>query len=103
MRINHDKLNKGPLVPVDAAIQSSTPHSLTSEEVNNMIYKAECILFPGTRIYICCITMKNGFHVVGYSSDVNQENYESPRDMAIYKAREKIWDLLSYQIMSRTE
>ena len=103
MRIDHGKMHKSPLKPVDGAIASLTKPQVTDGELNELIYKAECIVFPGTMVHVCCLTLTNGTHVFGFGSDIEQPNAKNDKDLAISNARNKLWELYAQQIHDRKE
>jgi len=70
-----------PISPVDRAIQ-----------------KVECLVFPGTTTTVCCLTMKNGFHIIGMSDCVNPAEFDQEIGMkwAIQDARDKAEGYVAY-------
>lgn len=55
-------------------------------------------VFPGTRLTVCCLTLLNGFNVVGESACASSENFdpEVGRRIARENAKQKIWALEGY-------
>ena len=76
---------------LDEATRPITPLDLA-------ILKAECLVFPGTTTTVCCLTMKNGFHIIGMSDCVNPEEFDKEVGMkwAIQDARNKAEGYVAY-------
>ena len=53
---------------------------------------------PGTLLTVCCLTLQNGFNVVGESASVSVNNFDAEigRKVSRAKARDKIWALEGY-------
>lgn len=71
---------------IDAAIVGETYH-----------------VFPGTTMTVCCLTLRNGFHVSGESVGASPANFDEAigRKIARSHAREKIWALEGYLLRDR--
>ena len=56
--------------------------------------------FPGTAVTVCCVPMKNGYHVVGEGAAVSLENFDAElgRKIALAKAKDRMWPLLGYAL-----
>ena len=59
--------------------------------------------FPGTTVTVCCLTLTNGYAVVGESACVDPDNFDEAigRDVAYSEARNKVWPLLGYALRER--
>ena len=59
-------------------------------------------VFPGTTLTVVCLTLLNGFTVVGESACASPENFnaEIGRKLAREHARNKIWQLEGYRLRS---
>ena len=57
---------------------------------------------PSMKI-VCCLTLRNGFAVLGEAGVVSPENFneEIGKDVARKNAREKIWQLEGYLLKER--
>jgi len=102
MRIKHDPIQSA-VQSMDNAIRnlSGLPaNKVTEEMVDKEIEKAECLVFPETTVTICCITLKNGWHVIGSSDCVDPEEYNETagQSYAIQDARDKIWQFLGFRL-----
>jgi hypothetical protein len=71
---------------------------LSPDKIDAVIVSEDYYVFPGTTVTVCCLKLRNGFHVVGESAAVSPENFnaELGRLKARDKARSKIWDLEGY-------
>jgi Phage protein (N4 Gp49/phage Sf6 gene 66) family len=86
--IQDKKLNAPRLTPslIDEAIKSEDYH-----------------VFPGSQLTVCCLTLQNGFTVVGESACASPENFnaELGRKIARDNARNKIWALEGYLLKQK--
>lgn len=66
--------------------------------VDSVIKSEAYYVFPGTLLTVCCLTLQNGFSVVGESASVNAKNFDAEigRTVARAKARDKVWMLEGY-------
>lgn len=73
---------------------------LTPEHIDKQITVTQFHRFEGTNVTCCCITLANGFNVLGHSACVSAENFNEAigRDIAFKNAREKIWELEGYAL-----
>jgi len=71
---------------------------VTDLHVDSQILTSQYHVFPGTTLTVCCLTLRNGFHVVGESACASPENFDAQigRDLAYGDARRKIWALEGY-------
>jgi len=76
---------------------------LTPELIDAAIIKESYLIFPETTVTVCCLTLVNGFNVVGYSSCASIENFnkEIGEKVARTNARDKIWDLEGYLLKQK--
>lgn len=58
---------------------------------------------PGTTMTVCCLTLVNGFSVIGSSAAASPENFDAElgRKIAHAEARDKIWELEGYLLRQR--
>ena len=75
---------------------------LTPDKIDSVIVKQEYYTFPGNKQTVCCLTLANGFTVVGESACVSPENYdrEIGNKIAFDNARGKIWELEGYLLQA---
>ena len=59
--------------------------------------------FPGTAQTVCCLTLENGFTVVGESAAASLANFDAEigREIAFKNAVEKVWMLEGYLLKQR--
>ena len=76
---------------------------LTPADIDQAIVSEDYHRFPHTVVTVCCLTLHNGFNVVGESAPVSAENFDEEvgRKVAREKAREKIWSLQGYLLKQR--
>lgn len=77
----------------------TAPH-ITPDHVDAQIVEEQYYQFPGTVLVVCCLTLKNGFHVTGEAAPASPANFDMAlaRQISRSKAREKIWPLEGYQL-----
>ena len=78
-----------------------TKPRVTPQDVDAAIKHEEYIV-RGV-LTICILTLQNGHHCIGESACVSPENFNADlgRDLAKTKAKNKIWELLGYQLRER--
>lgn len=73
---------------------------VTEQAVENNIAKCDFHVFPGTTVTVCCLTLRNGFNVVGSSACVHPANFD--RELGERIARDKavnhVWELLGFKL-----
>ncbi len=76
---------------------------LTPELINGLIHKTQFHVFEGSCLTVCCLTLLNGFNVVGESSCASPSNFnkEIGETIAFRNARDKIWQLEGYLLKQR--
>jgi hypothetical protein len=76
---------------------------LALEFIESIIRKEDYYVFPETCMTVCCLTLQNGFNIVGESSCVSPENFnaEIGRKIARNKARDKIRALEAYLLIDK--
>ena len=77
-----------------------TAPRITPEHIDEQVVRTAYHLFPGTTVTVCCITLRNGFNVVGKSACVSPKNFNSEigRKVAFDNARNQIWELEGYSL-----
>ena len=86
-----------PLLADESSIDIS-PTPLTKEEVEAYIVKEQYHQFPGTLHTVCCLTLKNGYTVVGENVCAHEEYFdqEYAKVDSKEKALEKVWGLVGF-------
>lgn len=76
---------------------------LSPDDINAVIVHEQYHVFPGTTVPVCCLTLRNGFNVIGQSAAASRENFDQEigRSIAYGDAREKIWQLEGYLLKQR--
>jgi hypothetical protein len=90
---------------VEAEIQSKglTAPRVTPQMIDETIVGEQYHVFPGTTVTVCCLTLRNGFTVIGESACASPENFnpELGRKIARDNARGKIWALEGYALRNK--
>lgn len=76
------------------------PVAVSSNMIDVAIDSVDYYRFPGTTVTACCITLKNGFYVVGSSMSVVPSRWtaEVGQRMALEKAKIKVIDYQAYYL-----
>jgi len=76
---------------------------LTPALIDGVIVGEDYHVFPGTTLTVCCLTLENGFNVVGESAAASPENFDEEVGRVISRrnARDKIWSLEGYLLKTR--
>ena len=53
-----------------------TAPRVTPTDISNLIKNVEYHLFPGSCLTVCCITLQNGFTVIGTSACASPDNFD---------------------------
>lgn len=79
-------------------VKNLTAARLTPENIDATIVAEDYHVFRGTRMTVCCLTLLNGFSVIGESSCLSDANFDADmgRRIARKNARDKIWMLEGY-------
>lgn len=75
-----------------------TAARVTPDRIKEVIVREEYHRFPDTTVTVCCLTLLNGFNVVGESACASPENFDEElgRKIARQDAEQKIWALEGY-------
>ncbi len=76
---------------------------LTPEMIADVIVSEQYHVFENTSLTVCCLTLKNGFAVIGESSCIHPENYdvELGRKISKSNAIDKVWMLEGYLLKEK--
>lgn len=76
---------------------------ITTEVIDGIIKNVQYHVFPGTTVTVCCITLQNGFNVIGESACASPENFDAKlgEDIAFGDAKQKIWALEGYLLKEK--
>lgn len=80
-----------------------TAPRITAAHIDSLIIARDYHVFPATMLTVCCLTLQNGFTVVGQSACVSPANFNKTlgEEIAFTKAREQIWALEGYLLRQR--
>lgn len=80
-----------------------TAPRLTPELIDQAIASEDYHVFTGSQLTVCCLTLRNGFTVIGESACASPENFDAElgRKIARGNARDKIWALEGYLLRQR--
>jgi len=75
---------------------------LTPSHIDAVIVHEQYMVFDGTTVTVCALTLENGFVVVGESAAASPANFDAEIGKKIAKenARNKIWALEGYRLRS---
>lgn len=76
---------------------------LTPQCIDDVIVDEQYHVFDGTTQTVCCLTLINGFTVIGESAAASPENFDKDigRKVARDDARNKIWPLEGYLLRDK--
>lgn len=90
---------------IESEIQKKglTAPRLTPELIDQTIASEQFHVFDGSQLTVCCLTLNNGFTVIGESACASPENFDAEigQKIARSKARDKIWALEGYLLKDR--
>lgn len=71
--------------------------------IDSAIADEDYYVFPNTTLTVCCLTLRNGFHVTGESAAASPENFDIQigKKIARENARNKIWSLEGYLLKEK--
>ena len=80
-----------------------TAPRVTPERIEQVIKAEDYHVFPGATVTVCCLTLANGFTVVGESACADPANFDAElgRKIARQHAKDKIWQLEGYLLRQR--
>lgn len=76
---------------------------LKPEDIDAAIVDEKYHVFDGTTLTVCCLTLRNGYTVVGESAAASPDNFDKEigRKIARENARNKIWALEGYLLRNK--
>src|SRR3954463_11705098 len=90
---------------IEAAIQAKGLNAprLSPTQISEQIVGEQYYVFPGSTMTVCCLTLRNGYNVIGESAAASPENFDVEIGQRIAKdnARNKIWALEGYLLRSK--
>ena len=75
-----------------------TAPRVTPERLQGVIKSEDYHVFPESQLTVCCLTLENGFTVIGESACASPENFNAELGAKIARdnAEKKIWVLEGY-------
>ena len=90
---------------IETAIQAKHLNAprLSPADIDAAIESEQYYVFPGTTLTVCCLTLRNGFNIIGESAAASPANFnaEIGQQVARGEARNKIWMLEGYLLKQR--
>lgn len=76
---------------------------LSPDLIDGVIESEQYHVFEPSMKTVCCLTLRNGFTVIGEAGVVSRENFNLDIGMKVARtnAREKIWQLEGYLLKQR--
>jgi hypothetical protein len=92
-----------PEIEQDIQARGLTAPRITPATLDEKIVDEQFHVFPGTTTTVCCLTLANGYTVVGQSAAVSAANFDAEigRKVARADARDKMWPLEGYLLRER--
>ena len=80
-----------------------TAPRIKPDDLEEAILKWDFHTFPGSMVTVCCLTLHNGFNVIGESACVSPENFDAElgERVARENAKQKLWPLLGFALKER--
>jgi len=87
-----------------AVLSNPTTNRITPEMIDHHIEYAKKIsyhVFPDTTMTVVCVTLPNGFNVVGTAACIDPANFseDTGRHIALDDVRHQLWQLLAFGLM----
>jgi len=75
-----------------------TAPRITEKHIDSVISGVDYHVFDESCMTVCCLTLRNGFNVIGESACASPENFDADlgRKIAYKNAKQKIWMLEGY-------
>ncbi len=96
-------MNTEPEIEQEIQSKGLNAPRLTPEKIDATIVDEAYYVFPGTTLTVCCLTLRNGYTVVGESAAASPSNFDQAlgRKIARQHARAKIWALEGYALREK--
>lgn len=80
-----------------------TAPRITPADLEFAIASEAYYVFKGSQLTVCCLTLRNGFTVLGESACASPENFNADigQRVARENAKQKIWPLLGYALKDK--
>ena len=82
-------------------LEQGKTNFVTTEAVGQSILAEQYHHFVGSTVTVCCLTLRNGFTIVGQSACVNPENFDSQlgRVLALDDAKQQVFTFLAFRML----
>lgn len=92
LNIENEIVSKGLIAP-----------RISPNDIEAVIAKEEYVVFANSTLTVCCLTLSNGFNVIGESACASPENYDQElgEQIARRNAVNKIWALEGYLLKQK--
>lgn len=86
------------LTPNGSHLGQAVARFLTQASIEAVVLREAYHVFPGTTLTVCCLTLRNGFHVTGESACADPALFNAAKGQEIARANavQKIWALEGY-------
>lgn len=76
---------------------------LKPDNIEEVIVGEQFYRFPGTTVTVCCLTLRNGYNVIGEAAAVSLDNFDAEIGQKVSRqhAKDKIWALEGYLLKER--
>jgi hypothetical protein len=90
-------------IEADVQARGLNAPRIAADDLDSKITGEQFHVFPFTSLTVCCLTLQNGYSVIGQSAAASPENFneEIGRKIARADARDKIWALEGYLLRER--
>lgn len=93
-------------VSIETLIQElgcTTAPRITPSDIDELIKDVAFYVFPDTLLTVCCLTLQNGFNVIGESACPSPANFNQQigEKVAFDNAKQKIWPLARYLLKQK--
>lgn len=78
---------------------------VTNEVIQSNILTIQYHAFVGTTVTVCCITLKNGFTVLGEAACVDHDDFDKElgESIALEDAINNVWKFLGFRMKERQQ
>jgi hypothetical protein len=86
------------LTPNGSHLGEAVARFLTQASIEAVVLREAYHVFPGTTLTVCCLTLRNGFHVTGESACADPALFNAAKGQEIARADavQKVWTLEGY-------
>ena len=91
--------------PSASSSDSAALERLTAEQLQSKIVTVDFHRFGDTTVTVCCLTLENGFNVIGQSACIDPAQFDEAlgQELAYDDAFEKLWQLEGYLLKEQLQ